>query len=174
MPQFDVSFLTSLVFWSVVSFVILLVLLYKSPIYGLPWVLEKLEERGTKIKDDLNRAEQARTEAEAKLAEYVEQLRQARSEAASIIEEARRQSQRQVDDSHQRAEQQTATMIKDAREEIAREQAQLRESLRAETAAMVMAAAEKVLARRLTSEDDQRLIQESLDAVEAQWGGGRR
>jgi F-type H+-transporting ATPase subunit b len=170
MPQFDFSFFSSLAFWSVVSFSILLVILYK---FGLPTIVEVLEVRERQIKNDLDRAEQARTEAEAKLAEYAEQLRQARSEAAAIIEEARRLAQRQVDDSHQRAEQQTATMIKDAREEIAREQAQLRESLRAETAALVMAATEKVLARRLTSEDDHRLIQESLDVVESQWGGGR-
>jgi F-type H+-transporting ATPase subunit b len=166
MPQFNTEFLGSLVFWSAVSFVSLLVILYR---YGLPTILDILEQRERQIRDDLARAEQARTEAEARLAEYEGRLKQARTETEAILEEARRLAQRQSDDSQRRAEQQTAVMLREAQEEIRREQGRLREALRAETVALVMAVAEKVLARRLTAADDQRLIDETLAATQAEW-----
>ena len=166
MPQFDLHFLGSLVFWSVISFGILLILLYR---YGLPTIVELLEQREQRIKSDLDRAEQARTEAEARLADYERQLQRARAEAESIIDDARRMAQRQIDESHRRTEQQTAAMLREAQEEIRRERGRLRDELRAETVALVMAATEKILARRLTAADDQRLIEESLQAVQAQW-----
>lgn len=170
MPQFDTSFLSSLVFWSAVSFVILLAILYK---YGLPPILELLEEREQRIKTDLERAEQARKEAEARLADYERRLKQAQAEAQTILEEARLQAQRQAEESQKRTEQQATAMIRDAQEEMARERGRLRDELRAETVGLVMAVAEQILARRLTAEDDRRLIDEALAAAQAEWSPRR-
>jgi len=170
MPQFDTSFLLSLVFWSVVSFGILLIILYK---FGLPPILGLLEEREQRIKMDLDRAEQARQEAEARLAEYERRLKQAQSEARAILEEARLQAQRQAEESQKRTEQQATAMIRDAQEEMARERARLRDELRAETVGLVISVAEQILARRLTDEDDRRLIDEALAAAQAGWSQRR-
>lgn len=170
MPQFDASFLSSLVFWSVISFGILLIILYK---YGLPPILAQLEERERRIKSDLDRAEQARQEAEARLADYEQRLKQAQSEARAILEEARLQAQRLAEESQKRTEQQATTMIRDAQEEMARERGRLRDELRAETVGLVMSVAEQILARRLTAEDDRRLIDEALAAAQAGWSPRR-
>jgi F-type H+-transporting ATPase subunit b len=170
MPQFDTSFLFSLVFWSVVSFGILLIILYK---YGLPPILGLLEEREQRIKTDLDRAEQARREAEAKLADYELRLKQAQAEAQSILEEARLEAQRQAEESQKRSEQQAAAMIRDAQDEMAREGGRLRDALRAETVGLVMAVAEQILARRLTADDDRRLIDEALTAAQSEWSQRR-
>ena len=167
MPQFDTSFLHSLVFWSAISFTCLLIILYK---FGLPPILETLEARKRQIQEDLDRAERARSESEARLADYERQLKQAREEAMGIIEEARRQAQKQVEEAQRKAEQQTAAMLREAQEEMARERARLRDELRSETVALVMAVAERVLARRLTAEDDRRLIEEALSAAQTEWG----
>jgi len=170
MPQFDTSFLSSLVFWSAVSFTILLIILYK---FGLPPIFELLEERERRIKEDLDRAEQARVEAEAKLAEYERRLGQAQAEAQTILEEARLHAQRQAEENQKRAEQQAASMIRNAQEEMARESGRLRDELRAETIGLVMAVAERILARRLTAEDDRRLIDEALTAAQSEWSQRR-
>ena len=166
MPQFDTSFFSSLIFWSAISFVILLVILYK---VGLPPILELLEERERRIKADLDRADQARRDAETRLAEYERRLKQAQGEARAILEEARLQAQRLAEESQKRTEQQAATMIRNAQEEMVRESARLRDELRAETIGLVMAVAERILSRRLTSEDDRRLIEEALTAAQAEW-----
>ncbi len=170
MPQFDFSFLSALVFWSVISFGILLAILYK---YGLPTILELLEERERRIKDDLSRAEEARKEAEAKLADYERRLKQAHVEVQAILEEARRQAQRQADESQKRAEQQAASMVRDAQEEMARERSRLRDELRAETVGLVMLVTEQILSRRLTAEDDRRWIEEALAAAQSDWSQRR-
>lgn len=170
MPQFDFSFLSSLVFWSVISFGILLAILYK---FGLPTIVELLEERERQIKGDLSRAEEARKEAEARLADYERRLKQAQTEAQAILEEARRQAQRQLDESQKRAEQQATAMVRDAQEEMARERGRLRDELRAETIGLVMAVTEQILSRRLTVEDDRRLIEEALTAAQAGWSQRR-
>ena len=57
MPQFEPDFFSSLIFWEVISFGILLFVLYK---YAFPGILSALEEREKKIKDSLDQAEQHR------------------------------------------------------------------------------------------------------------------
>jgi F-type H+-transporting ATPase subunit b len=170
MPQFDTSFFSSLTFWSVISFAILMAGLYK---FGLPPILDMLAQRERKIKEDLDRAEQARRDSEARLADYERRLKQAQAEAQAILEEARRQAQRQADESQKRAEQQAAAMVRDAQEEMARERGRLRDELRAETVGLVMAVAEQMLSRRLTAEDDRRLIDEALSAAQSGWSQRR-
>src|SRR2546430_17503736 len=68
------------------AFVVLLLVMGK---YALPPVRNMMKQREDRIRDDLERAEQARTEAEGELANYRRQVADARSEAARIIEEAR-------------------------------------------------------------------------------------
>ena len=62
MPQFESHFFSSLIFWEVVSFGILLFVLYK---FAFPGILSALEEREKKIKDSLDQAEMHRSAAEA-------------------------------------------------------------------------------------------------------------
>ena len=170
MPQFETEFFGSLIFWSILSFGFLFFFLYK---FGLPPVMAMLEQRAGKIREDLDRAEQARREAEARLADYEARLKQARAEVAAMLEEARREAQRQSEESQRRTEQQAAVMLREAQDELARERARLRDELRAETAGLVMAVAERLLSRRLTGDDDRRLIEETLAAAQAEWSPRR-
>ena len=78
MPQFESDFFSSLIFWEVISFAILLFVLYK---YAFPGILGALEEREKKIKDSLDQAEQHRSEAERKLKEYEAKLNAAAKDA---------------------------------------------------------------------------------------------
>jgi F-type H+-transporting ATPase subunit b len=66
MPQFESHFFSSLIFWEVVSFAILLFVLYK---FAFPGILSVLEEREKKIKNSLDEAEAHRVEAERRLKE---------------------------------------------------------------------------------------------------------
>ncbi len=54
MPQFDLHFLAPLTFWSIISFVILMAILYK---YALPAITEILDTRQKTIIDEIDRAE---------------------------------------------------------------------------------------------------------------------
>ena len=57
--------------------------------WGLPVVQNLMHNREERIRQDLERAEGAKTESEEVLAQYQAQVADARGEAGRIIEEAR-------------------------------------------------------------------------------------
>src|SRR5881296_1951865 len=82
MPQFDTHFFSSLIFWEIVSFGILLWVLYK---YAFPPILETLETRERRVKESLEQAERHRAEAE-----------RIKGDAASEIEHERRKAIQEI------------------------------------------------------------------------------
>ena len=75
-----------LILWTVVTFVILLLILKK-----VAWkpILNSLSERESFIKDSLEKAEKAQAEAEKLVAENRENLSKAEEEAKKVIEQGR-------------------------------------------------------------------------------------
>jgi F-type H+-transporting ATPase subunit b len=165
MPQFDTHFLASLLFWSVVSFGILLFLLKR---YALPGVLEMLEAREKKIKDSLDQAERLKLEAQQLLARYEAKLKSVHDEGRTILEAARKQAQLQLEENGQRVEQETQRMLAEARSEIQREQQQVLREIRRAAVDLTLLAAEKVLSRSLTDADHRRLIDEAVQEITQQ------
>jgi F-type H+-transporting ATPase subunit b len=74
------------IIWGSAAFFVLLGVLWK---FGLPPVRNMMKRREERIRDDLERAERARLEAEEELAQYRRQMADARNESARILEEAR-------------------------------------------------------------------------------------
>ena len=85
MPQFDLQLLSPLVFWSIVSFGILLLVLYR---FALPPVLEILDERRNRIESDIEKGERLKAELETMKAEYHRKLAEAEAEANRKVQEA--------------------------------------------------------------------------------------
>src|SRR4051794_14825071 len=86
----DINF--GLMFWTIVSFVIVLIVLKK---FAFGPIQATLDERRNAIAADIDAAEHAREEAQSALAEYRQALADSRREATKIIEEARRASEQQ-------------------------------------------------------------------------------
>ena len=80
------------VIWGSLAFLVLLIAMWK---FGVPAVRNMEQAREDRIRNDLEGAEKATTEAEAEKAQYLAQIADARDEAGRIIEEAR-QSAEQV------------------------------------------------------------------------------
>ncbi|MBI3610309.1 MAG: F0F1 ATP synthase subunit B [Nitrospirae bacterium] len=159
MPQFDLHFLSPLVFWSVVSFGALLFLLYR---YAFPEIFRRLEEREKTIKDSLDQAERLKQEAQQLLSQYEAKLKSVHDEGRTILEAARKQAQEQLEENEQRIEQETRRMLADARSEIQRERQEVLREIQRTAADLTLLAAEKVLARSLTDVDHRRLIEEAV------------
>ena len=84
MPQFEqAGVFSSLIFWSLVSFAILFVLLKK---YAFPPILEALEEREAKIRNDITSAEQLKEEGQKIKAELEAELKKAHEKANTIVQ----------------------------------------------------------------------------------------
>lgn len=164
MPQFDSHFFSSLIFWEVISFAILLWVLSK---FALPPILEALETRERKIRDSIDQAEQNRTSAEQQLQEYQAKLRGAAQEAEAIVAEARNKAQRMLEDNEQRLRAESERIKAETTQEIDRERRKALQDIRGEAADLALLVAEKVLVRSLSDEDNRRLAQEALQSVSA-------
>jgi F-type H+-transporting ATPase subunit b len=162
MPQFESHFFSSLIFWEVVSFGILLFLLYK---YAFPGILGILEERERKIKDSLDQAERHRAEAERRLREYEAKLSAAAKEAEGILGQAKERAQRLLEENEQRMATEAERIRGDVTREIEHERRKAVQEIRNQTTELALMVAEKVVGRSLTEADNRRLADEALDAL---------
>jgi F-type H+-transporting ATPase subunit b len=162
MPQFESHFFSSLIFWEIVSFGILLFILYK---YAFPGILSVLEEREKKIKDSLDQAERHRSEAESRLKEYEAKLSAAGKEAEAILAAAKERAQRLLDENEQRLTTEAERIKGDATREIDQERRKALQDIRAQTTELALMVAEKVVQRSLTEADQRKFADEALEAL---------
>jgi F-type H+-transporting ATPase subunit b len=162
MPQFDTHYFSSLIFWEILSFGILLWVLYK---FALPPILETLETRERKIRESLDQAEQNRMAAERKLKEYESKLQAAAKEVETIMTEAKQKAQRLLDENEQRLRAESQRIKEETAQDIERERRKAIQDINKQTAELAILVAEKVIGRSVTDEDHHRLAQEALAAV---------
>ena len=88
MPQIeDVASFLPQVFWLVITFIALFLIMWK---IAVPAIANTLEARQKRMEDNLDKAAQAKKEAEETLAAYENAMAEARAEAQGIINEAAR------------------------------------------------------------------------------------
>ncbi len=162
MPQFESHFFSSLIFWEIVSFGILLFILYK---YAFPGILSVLEEREKKIKDSLDHAERHRSDAESRLKEYEAKLSAAGKEAEAILAAAKERAQRLLDENEQRLIADAERIKGDATREIEQERRKALQDIRTHTTELALMVAEKVVQRSLTEADQRKFADEALETL---------
>ncbi len=141
------------------NFFILVAILAKfayKPICGV------MEERKNRIANDLETAEQARTDAEAMKAEYTAQIANARQEAQAIIEKAVKEAEATTKAQVLKVREQIANEKEKARQEIERERDRAMNSLRNEVISLSVAMAGKVVAKDMDSATNTKLIEEAI------------
>ncbi len=112
------------------------------------------DERYQRIEGGIRRAEQAEQEAEAVLAEYNEQLKSAREEAARIREEAKNAGAQLVAEAREKAAKESDRIVAAGRAQLEAERAQLMTELRAEIGGLATTLAGKIVGESLA--DDER------------------
>ena len=129
-----------------VSFTILMIILYKF-LYGP--ITRMLDQRAERIKESLEAAERARTEA-ASSAEVVEQeMANARKEGQRLIGEAQEAARKAAEQIEERSRQQAEEILARAEVEIGQQRDSAIEDLRREFAGLAILAAERVVEREL-------------------------
>ncbi len=149
-----------LMIWTIISFVILLIILKK-----LAWgpILNALDEREKGIKDSIKSAAEAQEAANRTLDEYKTQLAEARAEAQSIISKSRQDAERVRDDLITKSKDDAQALIEKAGKQIELEKQEAINQIRSEIATMVVDSASKIIGKTLNVEDHKRLILETLD-----------
>ena len=154
---------TSLIFWEVITFAILLFLLYR---YVYPPIRDQIQRRQSEIEQAIDEAQKTRSEARELLAEYRRQIEEARGEARQILDEARKQGEAQRERAKREAREEGERIIQRAREEIERERESALSELRREVADMVRVTTERLIGEDQDRDGHERLISEALDSLE--------
>jgi F-type H+-transporting ATPase subunit b len=168
MPQFESHFFSSLIFWEIVSFAVLLWVLYK---FAFPPLLATLETRERKIRESLEQAERHRIEAERKMQEYEAKMAAASREAEAVVAQAKERAQRLLDENEQRLMAEAERIKAEAAREIEHEGRKAVQAIRTQAADLALLVAEKVVERSLTDADHRRLADEALAAVAKNYQG---
>lgn len=149
-----------LIFWTVITFVLLLFVLKK-----MAWkpILESLSERENFIKDSVERAETAKKEAEEILEQNKSNLAKAEEEAQKIIAQGREYAENLKSQILEDSKSEAKKMIDDAKIEIERKNVEAFNNLKTEIAGIAVEAAEKIIRSNLDQEKQQKLVNEFID-----------
>jgi F-type H+-transporting ATPase subunit b len=161
MNIFEIS--PGLFVWSLVTFVILIGLLYK---FAFNPLMRMQKERQDAINSSIHEAEKLRTDAEDLLTEYKQQLAEAREEAAAILERARKAGDNTKSEALEQARAEAEATLEKARKQIERDTNQALQQIREEVADLTVAATAKVARTGLSGEDQLRLIQEAINEID--------
>lgn len=149
-----------LLIWTIITFIILLIILRK-----VAWapILGALEQRERAIRNSIEEAQQSRQEAQQLLAQHQQLLANANRETTRILEQAREEAQRQRDALVEQAREESQRLLDDARREIGRERQLAIQDLKSTAAELALSAAGRLLSTTVTSDDHRRLVNEFLD-----------
>jgi F-type H+-transporting ATPase subunit b len=150
------------VIWGTLSFVVLLIGMWK---FGLPAVRNMMHAREERIRTDLERAESAKSESEGVLQSYQSQLADARAEAGRIIEEGREAGERVRQERIAAAETDAREIIERAQADINLQRERALSELRSEVATLSIELAERIVERNLDRPTQMQLVESFIDQV---------
>ena len=94
MPQLDTEFWIAQIFWLTIIFSILYLVIWK---IFLPKITLSIENRKSRVVNDINEAQKLKESAEKKLDEYKKIIQNSRKEAKKIIEDGRKKLERDIE-----------------------------------------------------------------------------
>ena len=153
------------VIWGTLAFLIIAFALVK---FGGPFVKNGLKSRTEKVADRLGEASSAREAAEAERDRIKAALADSDSEAARIVEEARRAADQLGTDTAARTDQEIVALRERATTDLAATRMQATADLSGELSRLALGAAEEVVAGSLDDAAQQRLIDEYISQVGSQ------
>ena len=123
-----------------------------------------LEQRTQKIADGLEAGARGEKNLELAQAKVIEQLKEVKAQAATIIDQANKRASQIVDEAKDQAREEGQRIITGAKAEIEQEINRAKESLRGQVSAIAIAGAEKIL----ESSIDQAANEEMLSKLAAE------
>ena len=154
-------------FWSIVVFVILLVVLRM-----VAWkpILSGLQHREAFIRDSIADAKRERQEAEKLLADYKTQLEKARDEATALVDEGRRDAVETRKRIHAEAKTEADAIVVRAKKDIGLARDDAIRKLHDQTIMLATTIAGKMIQRELRADDHRSLLDESLAELQQMKG----
>lgn len=151
-----------LMIWTVITFVILILILKK-----VAWkpILTALDKRESDIKESLAQAEKAKDEAKKILEENQANLAKAEEESKKIIEQSRAYAESLKEQLIKDSKDQAKKIVDEASSEIQRKKDAAFEELKGQIAEIAVNAAEKIIRGSLDAQKSKQIIDKYLNDV---------
>ena len=146
----------------VTTIVVFLIFFGVAAVMVWPKILSGLDDRDTKIRGEIERAEAARAEAAEALRQQEEALRAARVESNELIAKARSDAEDAARDMRLRAEDELQSLREQARHEIETARESALKDISAHASTLSTAIAGRILNREISADDQQHLIDQTL------------
>ncbi|TVQ39436.1 MAG: ATP F0F1 synthase subunit B [Geminicoccaceae bacterium] len=129
------------------------------------FLLNGLDARSARIKDELEQAHRLREEAQSMLAKYQRELHEGEARAQAILRHAEEEAARQERLMREKLETAMQRRTKQAMDRIATAEARALQDIRAQAAMLSVRATESLLKTRLDGEQAKVMLHRSLDEV---------
>lgn len=139
-----------LIFWTTITFLILIFLLGK---FAWKPILGAVKERESSIADALQAADKAREEMSKLQSDHQELVKKAKVERDEILKEAKETKDRVIAQAEKTAKEEASRIIEKANQEIRRESEQAFKELKKEVASIAIEAAGKILRQELSDKN---------------------
>jgi len=133
--------------------------------YIWPPIMKAMQEREQTISDGLAAAEKGQKSLELAEKKSIEQLREAKTQANDVIDQANARGTQLIEESKGTASEAGKKMLALAKTDIATEKEKAQQQLQQQTAALVIAATEKVLQQSIDVAASQKLIDKAIEEI---------
>ena len=156
------SFDPGLFMWTIVTFLIVLMLL-KWKAWGP--LMSVLDKRAEDIKNALSAADRAKEDAEKASQDYEKLVQKARIEGQQIITDSKAAGEKVKNDIESVARENAEKMIGKAKTQIEAESQKALQEIKSSVVDLSIEAAEKIIEKNLDSEDNRKLVEKTLDSM---------
>ena len=158
------SFEPGLAIWTIITFLVLLIILGKT---AWPKILAALNERENSIRSALADAEKAREEADRSIADTKEMLNEARKESAGIVQQGVERAEKVREDLIAKAGDEARALIERTKHELELEREKAVSELKNRAVDLSVAIAAKIITSSLTPEQQEELARRSIKNLES-------
>jgi len=151
-----------MIIWTWITFGIVLILLSK---LALKPILAAIDNREKSIRDDIEKAQKQRDDAEALLEQHKQMMESAESEAQKLFKDSRKQADKAREEMLEKASQESHKLLDKAKEEIDQQKESALASLKAEVADLAIGAAEKIILHNLDEDKQKAVVDEYIKSM---------
>ena len=145
--------------WTVITFILLLVVLRV-----IAWnpILSALESREKMIRESLKKADDARNKADDMAQEYDEMIARSRKEGQDIIAASKEAGDKLKNEIEMNAKSKANKIIDDSKLQIEMEKQKVIAEIRNQVVELSLIAAERIIKKSLDNNDNQKLVQDAI------------
>jgi len=145
-----------------INFAVVLLVLWR---FALRPLKKLMDERAKTIQGGLDNAEKQKELLAAQEAEYEKRLNEARTEAANLMKEVKKDAETKRNELVEKAQLEVTTMIAVGKKQLEADKQQMLTDAKKEIVAVVLAATEKVLGETVPGKVETHLVEEGIKGI---------